>query len=87
MNAPKCSNQKPNGPDLPTRNDGPSCRELNPVSARRIEAAAVHLLAARQADDIQRVKAALSAMLDEGMTIADVLVMCCDEVGHVEPTG
>ncbi len=84
MNAPKCAGQKPNGKVSPTRNDGQSYRKLNAVSARKIGAAAIHLLAAWRAGNVDQAKVALSAMLDEGVILPEVVEICSGEVSLVE---
>lgn len=64
-----------------------SARETpNPKRTRRIDAAAIHLVIAIRHRDTDKTLTALSAILDEGLTVADVLVICASDV-NIEVLG
>ncbi len=55
-------------------------REHTLDRTRRIDAAAVHLVAALQCQDTQRAESAIEVMLGEGLTQSDVVAWCQGEV-------
>lgn len=51
-------------------------RRSNPQLALRLDAAAVHVLAALHRSDNTRARTAIEAMLDEGLTLPEVAAWC-----------